>query len=285
MNNQPSNSSDKQRNIKGGYFLIARQIFDSCVMEWPLSWFKMWIWIIGQANHQTVKVGGVEYQRGEVLTSYKELQKVGSYKVGWRRKRPSKTVIRKFCEELRKTQMATTRKTTKGFFIKVLNYNRFQDPSNYGDHSEDHNETTMRPQTGSTINNKEKKEKKDKTTSSGNEETFKREPVPNLIKLTKRQVSALLEEYPILTREELTEEREKANRYIVISGEEIQNHALFFRRWLARVAEEKKREQRKFDDQERYEKTLPTMTPEQIEANRQRIQKMKATLVGSEKHG
>lgn len=140
--------------VEHGYFIVARKTFNSEVMDWSPVWFKLWIWLIGAANHQTETIKGNIYRRGEVLTSYKELMEVASYKVGWRRIKPSKTVIRRFCEALRKTSMATTKKTIRGFVIKLENYDHYQTSSNYEDHTEKPPKTTLRPQTGSTIYNK-----------------------------------------------------------------------------------------------------------------------------------
>ena len=144
--------------IEHGYFIVARKTFQSEVMDWSPVWFKLWIWLIGAANHQTIKSGGVTYNRGEILTSYDEMIEVASYKIGWRKMKPSKTVIRKFCEELRKTTMATTRKTTRGFLIKLVNYDIYQTQLNYEDQTKKNMKTTSRPQTGHTINNNEKQD-------------------------------------------------------------------------------------------------------------------------------
>ncbi|NLG26244.1 MAG: hypothetical protein GX558_12870 [Clostridiales bacterium] len=145
--------------IEGGYFVIARTLFDSAVMDWPPVWFKLWIWLIGKANHADTRQGGTIYRRGEVLTSYKELMDIGSYKVGWRLVRPSKTMIRDFCEALREATMATTRKTTRGFFIKLEKYDLYQNPASYEDYNEKSMKTTRRPQTDPTINKNDKNDK------------------------------------------------------------------------------------------------------------------------------
>lgn len=145
--------------IEGGYFVIARTLFDSAVMDWPPVWFKLWVWLIGKANHADTKQGGVVYRRGEVLTSYKELMEVGSYKVGWRLVKPSKTMIRDFCEALREATMATTRKTTRGFYIKLEKYDLYQSPASYEDYNEKSMKTTRRPQTDPTINKNDKNDK------------------------------------------------------------------------------------------------------------------------------
>lgn len=149
------------KKIPNGYFVISRQIFDSSVMDWPSTWFKLWIWLIGQANHKDVRVRGVEFKRGQVLTSYKEMIDVASYHVGYRKEIPTKTVVGKFCEAIKKSNMATTRKTTRGFFIEIINYDYFQNPKNYEDDTEEDNKTTTEKQLASTINNNEKNEKKD----------------------------------------------------------------------------------------------------------------------------
>lgn len=142
--------------IEQGYFIIARQILQSEVMNWNPVWFKLWIWLLAKANHKEVKIKGVIFHRGEVLTSYAEMQEVCQYKIGYRLKKPSKSVIRNFCEKLTKLRMATTTKTTRGFWIKIDKYDFFQNPNNYEENNEGNNKTTTRQQSRPTVNKNDK---------------------------------------------------------------------------------------------------------------------------------
>lgn len=153
-----------QTRIEGGYFIVARQIFNSVAMDWNPVWFKLWIWLIGKANHAEIREGGCVYHRGEVLTSYREMAMVASYKVGFRLVKPSKDVLRRFCDALMKLHMATTMKTTRGFRIKIDRYDYFQSPQNYEDTNDDYNKTPIRHQGAHTINKNDKNEKNEKNT-------------------------------------------------------------------------------------------------------------------------
>ena len=59
--------------------------------------------------------------------------------------------------------MADTRKTTRGMFVKVLNYDKYQDLSNYEYNNEGDKKTTRRQQTPNTINKNDKNDKNDKS--------------------------------------------------------------------------------------------------------------------------
>jgi len=109
-----------------GKFFIHREIFESDVWEKPAYYLKVWIWIIGKANWKTIKKGGKTYHRGEFLTSYEQIIKKNSWKIGWRTEYLEKDEVFDVLEFLRKTQRITTKKTTKGLWIKVIKYDEFQ---------------------------------------------------------------------------------------------------------------------------------------------------------------
>ena len=58
-----------ESNIKGGCFQIARQIFTSPVWTRDPDTFRLFVWIIGNANFQSNE----NAERGELLTSHGEL--------------------------------------------------------------------------------------------------------------------------------------------------------------------------------------------------------------------
>ena len=56
-------------NIKNGAFQIARKIFESELwLRKPASWTKIWIYIIGKANH----TGNSAFEKGEGFFNFKE---------------------------------------------------------------------------------------------------------------------------------------------------------------------------------------------------------------------
>ena len=120
--------------IKGGYILLARETLESDIMNRPPLYFKLFFWMLLQAkfkNHSNLN-------RGQFLTSIKEMQKAMSFMVGYRKETPSKDQIRAAYSFLTKTEMITATKTTDGLLVTILKYEEYQDPKNYESHNETH---------------------------------------------------------------------------------------------------------------------------------------------------
>jgi hypothetical protein len=66
-------------HIPKGGFIIARKIFESNIWIKDPLYLKVWIWIIGRANHSDNYKNGRHYKRGEFVTSYNEIIKATSY--------------------------------------------------------------------------------------------------------------------------------------------------------------------------------------------------------------
>jgi len=127
--------------IDGGYILIARKIFGCNIMSGPPLYFKLWVWMLNQANWRDRD----KLVRGQFVTTIDEMRKAMSYKVGYRTSTPTKDEIRSAYEAFTKTTMITTTKTTRGMIITICNYEEYQKPENYEAHNETHHETTMKP--------------------------------------------------------------------------------------------------------------------------------------------
>lgn len=134
----------KENNkVSGGAIILARKLIKSDIFaDKPAFYLKLWIWILMKAFW----TDGEYIKRGELLTSYKKLQQAGAYKVGWRVEKPTKRQIFSFCDFLRKSQRITTRKTTRGLVIKVLNYGKYQSFENYEGNTEGNKKVTDREQ-------------------------------------------------------------------------------------------------------------------------------------------
>lgn len=57
-----------QELIPGGFFVTARKIYHSELWKKPSMYLKLWLWIVGNANHSDSKDGKVK--RGQLITSY-----------------------------------------------------------------------------------------------------------------------------------------------------------------------------------------------------------------------
>lgn len=129
-------------HISGGYFIMARRIFESDMMDAPPLLWKLWLWLLGQANW---KDRG-KLKRGQLMTTISAMREAMSWRVGYRVERPSRDQIRSAYEALTKATMITTAKTTRGLVVTILNYSRYQAPENYESHAESHSETRTNPE-------------------------------------------------------------------------------------------------------------------------------------------
>jgi hypothetical protein len=145
--------------IPGGFYLKARKIYDSEVAHAPPHVREIFDYLISQANHKDVMYFGQLIKRGQCVRTYKDIQEALHWKVGWRKMRYSKWDCEKAMKVLKKATMVTTKKTTRGILITVVNYDTYQTAENYEDHTEDHRKATRKPQTSHTINKNEKNEK------------------------------------------------------------------------------------------------------------------------------
>lgn len=133
--------SDSAERIPGGYILLARKALDSELMNKPPLYLKLWVWMIGKANWRDRD----KLKRGQFVTTIAEMQEAMSFQVGWRKVTPTKDEIRSAYEAFTKTTMITTRKTTRGMVVTILNYGLYQDSKNYEGHKEAHDEDTPKP--------------------------------------------------------------------------------------------------------------------------------------------
>jgi len=116
------------KHIKKGAFLIARKIFGSDIFkDKPAFYFKLWIWLIGTARY----VEGKKLGRGWLTTTYKELSNKASYRVGYRKTKPTKAQIDWFMRFLRSSGRIKTVHTTRGVKIFIKNYERYQNLASY----------------------------------------------------------------------------------------------------------------------------------------------------------
>jgi hypothetical protein len=123
-----------------GKFLIDRKIFKEDLWKKPPYFIKVWIWLIGRVNWKTVERGGKVYKEGEIFTNYKQIQKETEWKVGFRTEHLTKSQIFYVLDFLMKSQRSKQRRTTRGLWIKVINY---RDLQGFNSH-EANNEANMR---------------------------------------------------------------------------------------------------------------------------------------------
>lgn len=142
--------------IEGGYILLARKIVDSELMNKPPHYVKLWVWMLGRAFWKD----GDQLKRGQFLTTISEMQEAGGYYVGARKKLLTRDEVRSCYEAFSKATMITTAKTTRGMVVTILNYDYYQNFSNYEGHGEPHGEN--RPKATGTPHDRERRNKEGK---------------------------------------------------------------------------------------------------------------------------
>lgn len=141
--------------IEGGFYLKARRIQESSIMHAPPHVREIWDWLLMKAMF----TDGISLQRGQVVTTYSEIQQALSWNIGWRIMKYSRDDCEKAMKWLRKADMVTTTKTTRGVIITICKYDYYQNPKNYENHTEGHRKTTGEPQKFHTIDKNDKKER------------------------------------------------------------------------------------------------------------------------------
>lgn len=155
--------------IHGGYYLKARQINNSLIAHAPPHVREIWDWLIKSAQHKPYKASNKIIGRGQVLTTYEEIANGLYWMIGFVKKTYKKHHIDFSMRWLRKEQMITTQKTTRGFIISICKYGYYQDPTNYDYDYQTEMITTPLRQGTDTINKNVKNDKKENIINNGAE--------------------------------------------------------------------------------------------------------------------
>jgi len=140
--------------INGGATIWARKTIESDIFyHKPDKWFKIWFYLINKVNHKKNK----QFARGSNFMKYEWIMD---------KTKATKNEVDGCIRFLKKSTMITTQKTTGGFIVKVLNYNTFQNLSNYENrqqnrHRSDTGQKQVRNKTD-TINKNDKNDKNGK---------------------------------------------------------------------------------------------------------------------------
>jgi len=146
------------QNNREGCFLISRSIFNSWIWTKPDWYLKLWIYFIGKANH----TDNVHFKRGELFLpgGYRDIQTMLMKRGGFGKKRYQNFEISRCISAMTSDGLITTRKTTRGMYIIVNNYNDYQSLQNYEKQQEkkrrNNSSATLVQQSASTINKNEK---------------------------------------------------------------------------------------------------------------------------------
>jgi len=157
---------EKAKIPKGG-FTLARKTFTSSIWLKESLYLKLWVWIIGRANHEDVERNGFLYKRGQVVTTYNEIIKALTHRHNRKKISPSLKKVRIMLEWLANEGMIRVepvqdegKKSTNphlaercrtgadtgaetgayvGIKIIAINYDTYQDLQNYKGRHRDKN--------------------------------------------------------------------------------------------------------------------------------------------------
>lgn len=129
-----------EQNTEKGAFIISRSIFESDIWFKPPEYLKVWIYLIGKANHKDRKYNGYLCKRGQYFCPLKELIAQIQYFIGYRTKKVNVSTVKNIMKYLRSNQMIITTKKPRGVLIEVVKYDLYQDLTNYEKSREPNNE-------------------------------------------------------------------------------------------------------------------------------------------------
>ena len=109
----------KKSIIKGGATLWARQTIESEIfINKPDKWFKIWFYLVNRASHKDTK----RYKKGEAFLQQDWICEATS---------STKDQVKKCIGWLRDSGMISTKRSTRGTWLKVCKYSHFQRLDNY----------------------------------------------------------------------------------------------------------------------------------------------------------
>ena len=170
------------RDGEGTKFTIDRKIFSSDIWQSSPWKLKIWIYLIGQANHTPKEYAGIIIKRGEIVRSYRTIAENCGYKIGYRLKKPSLHTIYNVISELKnegriKIRMLTYEEMTKKLrrndesntrrergisLITINNYNHLQPFQNYEGNTRKGKQGNSKGTAREHNNNEDKNEKNEK---------------------------------------------------------------------------------------------------------------------------
>lgn len=158
-------------NHSNGAFLLSRSLFESDIWFMPPDYLKVWIYLIGKANHRGNKFRGYYCERGQYFCDYGELLEQLRYRIGYRTSAVNEGRMKDIMKYLRDTGRITTTKQPRGILVCVLNYDKYQNMANYGATAGATDEATAKQPGGNqsvrSINKNDNNEKNDKKVESG----------------------------------------------------------------------------------------------------------------------
>jgi len=132
--------------IPGGYFLFARQYFDSEMSHKPFAYQRIWIEILGMAAHDTFEQNGETILRGDCPPiSIKDMQKMTYARYGNRIEYIDRNTISRALDYMIDEEMITVKTKGNKKTISVCKWPYYQDPGNYKNNLKSERTATEHP--------------------------------------------------------------------------------------------------------------------------------------------
>lgn len=143
---------EENKVINGGYYIKSRNIQNSEIAHAPPHVREIWDYLLMMANHADNHI----CNRGQHLTTIDKIREALHWYCGWRKETYKKSACENSMKWLKKAGMVTTRRTTRGSVITIVNYSLYQDPANYESRKVNSTKDAGKPDSCRTINKKNK---------------------------------------------------------------------------------------------------------------------------------
>lgn len=160
--------------IKGGYILQPRCYDKSAAAHFPPCTREVWFYLLRNVNY----ADNGKYRRGGGFFALKDIQDALSWSIGYRIERYSKPQITKALRRLHEGNMIATARATRGVYVTVLNYDKYQDSSLYEGNDEGNTKETRRKHEGMHIEEEGKKERMKEEKTKATRSSFDLDVLP-----------------------------------------------------------------------------------------------------------
>ncbi len=117
--------------LKQGFIFWPRK--DTYITQLPPVAREVFLWLVMAAGFKASRMT----QRGIAFTNYDEIRESLAWNVGARIMRYKKYQIESAIKALKRVGAITTAKTTRGFYVTIVDYESWQNPKRYENHSGD----------------------------------------------------------------------------------------------------------------------------------------------------
>ena len=121
----------EKAKIPGGYYIIARKMNESDIATAPPCTREVWRLFLSQAGYEEWEKKGTTLKKGQLLAKYETIREDLKWYEGARLMHYPVYKIETAIKYLKRNEMITTEKTTRGIIITLCNYDLYHDLANY----------------------------------------------------------------------------------------------------------------------------------------------------------